>query len=182
MAAPVALRTDYTASDLQALARRTKDAGQTRRLLALAVVLDGGSRSDAARVGGVGLQTIRDWVLQFNADGPAGLLTGKPPGRSPRLKAEHRAALIQWIEDGPMPAVDGVVRWRLVDLAQRLFEEFKVEVGRLALGRALRAMGYRKLSARPRHHAQEPEAIEAFKKSSRPLWRRSRSATPRASR
>src|SRR5271155_778136 len=141
MAAPVTLRRDYTASDLQALARQTKDAGQARRLLALAVVLDGGSRSDAARLGGVGLQTIRDWVLQFNADGPAGLLTGKPPGRLPRLKAEHRAALIQWIEDGPMPAVDGVVRWRLMDLARRLFEEFKVEIGRVALRRAPPAPG-----------------------------------------
>lgn len=72
MSAPIALRRDYTASDLRGLARRTRDAGQARRLLALAVILDGGSRSDAARVGYVGLQTIRDWVLQFNADGPAG--------------------------------------------------------------------------------------------------------------
>jgi transposase len=173
MAAPIALRGDYTASDLRSLARRTRDAGQARRLLALAVILDGGSRSDAARVGDVGLQTIRDWVLQFNADGPSGLLTGTPPGRSPRLGAEHRAALARWVEDGPLPAVDGVVRWRLADLAQRLFEEFRIVIGETALGRTLRQMGYRKLSARPRHHAQDPAAAAAFKKTSRPTWRRS---------
>jgi transposase len=76
------------------------------------VILDGGSRGDASQVGDVGLQTIRDWVLQFNAEGPAGLQTNLPPGRPPRLDAEHRP-LARWVEDGPLPAVDGVVRWRL---------------------------------------------------------------------
>jgi len=73
------------------------------------------SRGDAAQVGDVGRQTIRDWVLQFNAEGP-GLSTGKPPGQAPRFEAEHQAALVRWVEDDPMPAVDGVVRWRLATL------------------------------------------------------------------
>jgi len=142
-----------------------------RRLLALAEIFDGGSRSDAARIGGVGLQTIRDWVLRFNAKGPEGLKDGKAPGQPSLLKDEHRRALAQKIEDGPNPAADGVVRWRLIDLAQWIFEDYRISVTKQILSRELRAMGYRKLSARPRHHAQDAAAVAAFKKTSLPLWR-----------
>jgi transposase len=182
MAAAIALRDDYDASRLREFAKRSEDADQTRRLMALAVVYDGGSRSDGAKAGGVELQTFRDWVLRFNADGPAGLLNGKAPGQTPRLDAAQRQELVQVIEDGPIPAVHGVVRWRLCDLAQWVHERHRISLREQTLSRYLRAMGYRKLSARPRHHAQNPEAVAAFKKTSATGWRRSRRAMLRASR
>jgi transposase len=174
MASAVQLRGDYNGKRLRDLAKRTKDAGQLRRLLALAEIYDGGSRSDAARIGGVGLQTIRDWVLRFNTEGPSGLIDGKPPGKAPKLNAEQKQALARMIESGPIPAVHGVVRWRLADLAQWLWEEFGLSVAHATLSRDLRAMGFRKLSARPRHHARDVAAGEIFKKTSPPLWQRSR--------
>jgi len=173
MGTAIALRSDYCASGLRDLAKRSKCPDQTRRLLALAEIYDGGKRSDAARLGGVGLQSIRDWVLAFNARGPAGLLTGRGPGKRPILTDKHRQALAGIIEAGPTPAIHGVVRWRLVDLAQWLFEEFRVSISKQALSREVRKLGYRKLSARPRHHAQDPEALAAFKKTSPLVWRRS---------
>jgi transposase len=170
MGQPLPLRPDYDAPRLRALARRSKDAAQSRRLLALASIYDGASRSEAARLGSVTLQIVRDWVLRFNADGPAGLVDRKAPGQSPRLTDAHRAALAAAIEAGPVPAIHGVVRWRLVDLSGWLWEEFRVSISKQTLSRELRAMGYRKLSARPRHHAQAEGAIEAFKKTSPPRW------------
>ena len=163
MRSAIALRTDFTGSELRQLARYTRDANQARRLLALAVIYDGGSRSEAARVGGVGLQIIRDWVLRFNAEGPEGMIDRKAPGPTSRLNAEHRTALAAAIESGPIPAIHGVVRWRLIDLCQWLWEEFRVSVARQTLSRELRTLGYRKLTARPRHHAQAAGAIEHFK-------------------
>jgi transposase len=174
MSAPLPLRTDFTAADLRHWARRTRDANQARRLLALAAIYDGGSRGDAARIGGVGLQIVRDWVVRFNAEGPEGLANRKVPGPSRRLDTAQRRALAAIVESGPMPAVHGVVRWRLVDLAQWVWVEFRVSVSTDTVGRELRALGYRKLSARPRHHAQAPGAVEAYKKSFLPCWRRSR--------
>jgi transposase len=169
MAAAIRLRGDHTADDLRRLAKASRDAKQTRRLLALAAIYEGSSRSDAARIGGVGLQIIRDWVLRFNSKGPAGLVDRKAPGKTPLMTDQQRAALVGAVEAGPRPYLDGVVRWRLVDLAQWLWDEFGLSVSRQTLGRELRAMGFRKLSARPRHHAQDPETIEAFKKTSPPL-------------
>jgi transposase len=128
MAAAVALRSDFASPDLRRLARRTQDAKQARRLVALATIYDGGSRSDAARIGDVGLQIIRDRVLRFNEAGPDGLIDRKAPGPEPRLNDDHRAALAAAIESGPIPAIHGVVRWRLVDLCQWLWEEFRVSM------------------------------------------------------
>jgi transposase len=182
MAAAVRVRGDYDAVRLRELAKRSEDADQTRRLLALAAVYDGGSRSQAAKIGGVGLQTIRDWVLSFNAEGPCGLVNGKAPGNPPRLNEEQRRALMRIVECGPIPAVHGVVRWRLLDLAQWVLEEFGFSISKQTLSRDLRAMDLRKLSARPRHHAQDTDAMEAFKKTSRPDWTRSPGKTRRASR
>ena len=173
MAAPISLRSDYDAVALRGLARRSADANQTRRLLALAVIYDGGSRGDAARLGGVTLQIVRDWVLRFNAQGPDGLFDRKAPGPMPRLDPEQRRALAALVESGPIPAVHGVVRWRLVDLVQWVFEEFRISLSLQTMSRELRALGYRRLSARPRHHAQDPRLIPAFKKTSPPSWRRS---------
>jgi transposase len=182
MAAAVGVRGDYEAAHLRALAKRSDDAGQTRRLLALAAIYDGGSRSDAAKIGGVGLQTVRDWVLTFNAEGPAGLVDGKAPGNSPLLNDARRQALREIVESGPIPAVHGVVRWRLIDLAQWVFEEFRISISKQTLSRELRALGFRKLSARPRHHAQDAEAMAAFKKTSPRVSTRSPGARPPASR
>jgi len=174
MAAPVQLRSDFDAESLRALAKDSRDPAQTRRLLALSVISAGDSRSEAAEIGGVGLQTVRDWVVAFNADGPDGLIDGKAPGARPRLNADQRDALKALVEQGPTPAAHGVVRWRLCDLAQILAEDHGVLVSEQTLSRTLRAMGYRKLSARPRHHAQDPEAAAIFKKTSPTVWRRSR--------
>ncbi|WP_075293323.1 helix-turn-helix domain-containing protein, partial [Pararhizobium arenae] len=120
MRSGISLREDFDGDGLRRLARQTKDAAQARRLLALASIYDGGSRSDAARLGNVTLQIVRDWVLRFNERGPAGLANGKAPGQQSRLNDDQRAALAQAIERGPTPYLDGVVRWRLCDLAQWL--------------------------------------------------------------
>lgn len=181
MAAPIPLRADFDASRLRRLARSATDPGQVRRLLALAAIHAGEPRSAAAAIGGVGLQTVRDWVLKFNADGPASLVTGKPPGNRPILDETHRAALRRIVEAGPDPAVHGVVRWRIVDLTQWVWDEFRLSISKQTMSRELRAMGFRKLSARPRHHAQDAAAASAFKKTSPRSWRRSRRATPPAS-
>jgi transposase len=178
----VRLREDYDARHLRALAKASRDAKQTRRLLALAAIYDGAARRAGAAIGGVGIQTVRDWVLAFNAHGPAGLIDGKAPGQRPLLNPEQREALRRVVEAGPNPATDGVVRWRLIDLAHWVFAEFRISVSKQTLSRMLRVMGYRKLSARPRHHAQDPAAPAAFKKTSSPAWTRSRGARRTASR
>ena len=121
-------------------------------------------------------------MVAFNVHGPAGLLDGKAPGHQPLLNAEQCAALRRIVEAGPNPATDGVVRWRLVDLAQWVYTGFRISISKQTLSRMLRAMGYRKLSARPRHHAQDPAALEAFKKTSPRVWQRSRNMRPQASR
>ena len=166
MGAAIGLRADFDGAALRRLARKTTKANQSRRLLALAEIYDGGSRSGSARIGGVGLQIVRDWVVRFNAHGPAGLVDHKSTGRPTRLNDAHRAAVAALIESGPTPAIHGVVRWRLVDLCQWLWDEHQVSVAKQTLGRELRAMNYRKLSARPRHHAQAAGAIELFKRTS----------------
>jgi putative transposase len=173
MAAAIGLRGDFDAGALRAAAKRSKDGRQARRLLALAAIYDGATRSEAAKIGGVTLQIVRDWVLKFNGQGPDGLIDRKAPGQAPRLNDEHRAALAAILESGPIPAVHGVVRWRIVDLCQWIFEEFRIAVSRQTLSRVLRTMGYRKLSARPRHHAQAAGAIEHFKKISPSASKRS---------
>ena len=174
MAVAVPLRTDLDAAQLRALAKQSRDADQTRRLLALAAISDGASRTEAAQIGCVTLQIVRDWVLRFNARGPEGLLTGRAPGAPARLNDQHREALQAIVDQGPIPAVHGVVRWRLVDLIQWLWEEFRLSISKQTLSRELRALGYRKLSARPRHHAKSEVAVAAFEKGSPPVWRRSR--------
>jgi transposase len=133
MAAAIELRKDFGSRELRALAKASRDASQARRLLALAEIYDGGSRTDAARIGGVGLQTVRDWVMRFNARGPD----------------------------------------RLIDLVQWVWDEFGISLSEATMSRELKALGYAKLSARPRHHAQNEVAIADFKKDFRPSWRRS---------
>ena len=161
---PIPLRADFNAGLVRAAAKRSKDGPQARRLLALAAIYDGATRTEAAKIGGVTLQIIRDWVMRFNALGPDGLIDRKPPGQPSRLNDVQRQAIVRMIESGPIPAIHGVVRWRLIDLSQWIYEEFRITVAKQTLSRELRAMGYRKLSARPRHHAQAEGAIDDFKK------------------
>jgi len=169
----LSLRSDFDASSVRAAARVSKDGAQTRRLLALASIYAGSSRSQAAAVGGVTLQIVRDWVVRFNSEGPEGLIDKTSPGRTPLLDASQRAALADVVESGPIPAIHGVVRWRIVDLCQWAHLKFGVSLSEQTMSRALRSMNYRKLSARPRHHAQAEGAIEEFKKNSPRGWRRS---------
>ncbi len=177
MAVAILLRDDFSGPVLRGLGKATKDAAQARRLLALAEIYDGGSRSDAARIGGVGLQTVRDWVLRLNAFGPAGLVDGKAPGNASKLDDAQRQALADIVERGPIPAIHEVVRWRLADLAQWIWEEFGISLSETTVGRELKALGYVKISARPRHYAQNELAIDDFKKAFRPSWRRSASVS-----
>jgi transposase len=174
MAATILLRGDFDGPKLRALVLSEKAGSVTRRLLALVTIYDGGTRAEAARLGGVGLQTIRDWVLRFNAKGPEGLVDGKSTGHPSLLNDEQMRALVAMVEAGPIPAIHEVVRWRLIDLAQWVFEEYGVSVSKQILSRELRALGYRKLSARPRHHEHDEEAVADFKKKSRTSWRKSR--------
>ena len=165
MAATISLRGDFDGPMLRAALVLAEKAGSvTRRLLSLVTIYDGGSRADAARLGGVGLQTIRDWVLRFNFRGPDGLVDGKSTGHPSKLNDEQRRALVAMVEAGPTPAVHGVVRWRLIDLAQWVFDEYRISVTKQILSRELRALGYRKLSARPRHHAHERRLSSPLKK------------------
>lgn len=173
MARGVSLRSDYNGDDLRSLSRSSPVAKQARRLLALSLIYDEAPRSVAARHADVSIQTIRDWVLRFNAAGPDGLIDGKSTGTPPRLNSAQRKALIRVVESGPVPYLDGVVRWRLCDLASWIHEEYGISMDESPVSRTLRAMGYRKLSARPRHHAQDPEAGPVFKKNSQPKWRKS---------
>ena len=180
MASPVSLRGDFDGPMLRALALSEKAGSVTRRLLALVTIYDGGTRADAARLGGVGRQTLRDWVLRFNAKGPGGLADDKSTGRPSKLNDEQRRALVAKVEAGPVPWLDEVVRWRLIDLAQWVFDEYGVSVTKQILSRELRALNYRKLSARPRHHEHDETAVAEFKKKSPTSWRISQ--PPRASR
>ena len=173
MSAATPLRDDFDGPALRALAKASKDANQTRRLLSLAVIYEGGRRSEAAALGGVGLQIIRDWVLRFNAEGPDGLTDRKPSGASPKLTDVQRQALCAIVENGPVPAIHGVVRWRLKDLVQWLWEEFQVSLDESTVSRELKALGFVKISARPRHRAQNELVREDFKKVFPPRWQRS---------
>jgi transposase len=174
MGTAISVRADYSSQDLRRLAARVRDAGQARRLLAIAAVLDGASREEAAKIGGMDRQTLRDWVIRFNDQGADGLINKASPGAPSKLTAEHRAFLARLVEEGPIPAVHGVVRWRACDLIMRLYEEFGLSVSDDTIYRALKDLGFSHVSARPRAYKQDPEAMEAFKKRTfPPAWQRS---------
>jgi transposase len=122
MGQPIAVRTDFSAVEVRRLARRAKDSDQVRRLLAIAAVIDGASRAVAAKVGGMDRQTLRDWVIRFNEQGPDGLINVPAPGAPAKLNKRHRAFLARIVDEGPIPAVHGVVRWRACDLIMRLHD------------------------------------------------------------
>jgi transposase len=176
----VALREDFSANGLRALAARSKDGPQARRLLALAAVAEGKPRGEAARTGGMDRQTLRDWVHRFNAEGPEGLINRTSPGAPSKLNDAQRAWLAEVVERGPDPAVDGVVRWRACDLVALIWREFSISLSEDVVWKELRRLDFRYLSARPRHHAQDPQALEDFKKTLASAWRRSEPGSRRA--
>lgn len=178
----IPLRADFDGSTVRRLAKSTKNAAQARRLLALAEIYDGRSRSEAARIGGVTVQIVRDWVLRFNKHGPAGLINGKAPGNRAKLNDEQRQALAGMVDAGPDPKIHGVVRWRRKDLARWLLDEFGISLDETTVGRELKALGFAKLSARPRHYAQDSADLDAFKKTSPPNWQASRPSSRRTQR
>lgn len=168
MAAAIGFRSDYTSADLLRFARRCGDADQVRRMLAVALVPVGSSRSEATKITGVTLEIVRNWVLRFNEGGPDGLATRKAPGRASNLNDGQRARLAEAVEARPILAAFGVVRWRLCDLAQWIWDEFELSVTRYTLERELRAMGYRTLTDRPAIAARRAMTLPILKKLCRP--------------
>ena len=169
----VVVRTDYTSGDVRRIAQRVKNAAQARRLLAIAAVLDGSSREQAAKIGGMDRQTLRDWVIRFNEQGPDGLVNKSSPGAPGKLTDKHKELLARLVEEGPIPAVDGVVRWRACDLIMRLHEEFGISVSDDTVYRALKDLSFSHVSARPKAYKQDADAMEAFKKTFPLAWRKS---------
>lgn len=162
-------RRDLGAGDLRREARRCRDAAASRRMLALALVLDGASREAAARHAGMDRQTLRDWVHRYNAEGLAGLHDRRRPGPRPRLTPEQLAELAAVVERGPDPDRDGVVRWRRIDLQALIDTRFAVRLHERSVGKLLHRLGFARLSVRPKHPLSDPAAQEAFKKAS-PRW------------
>jgi transposase len=167
MPAAVKLREDFSAGELRALARRSKDVNQSRRLLSLAAVRDGKDRGEAARIGGMDRQTLRDWVHRFNAAGPEGLFDHWTDGPKSRLSAAQLAELAKIVEAGPDRERDGVVRWRRVDLQRVIKERFSVDFHERYVGTLLKKLGFSHISARPRHPGQDARIVEAYKKTSK---------------
>lgn len=162
-------RADLSAEELRQAARRSKDPAQSRRLLALALVLEGHTRTAAARAAGMDRQTLRDWVIRYNEDGIAGLCDRSRSGRPARLNAAQLAELAQLVEDGPDVAMHGVVRWRCVDLQAQIQARFGVMLSVRQVERILKRLQFTRLSVRPRHPQADEAAQQAFKKTS-PLW------------
>ena len=151
-------RTELTATDLRRAAARSRDADAARRMLAIALVLEGKSRREAAESCGMDRQTLRDWVIRYNKGGPAGLSDRRPPGPSCRLSPEQMAELSEIVEAGPDLAVDQIVRWRRVDLRRVIAERWGVEFHERTVGKLLHRLGFAKLSVRPKHPKTDPAA------------------------
>jgi transposase len=170
------------AGDLRREAARCRDARAARRMLALALVLEGSSREEAARAAGMDRQTLRDWVHRYNAEGLAGLSDRPRSGRKPRLTAGQEAELAAAVERGPDPDRDGVVRWRRVDLQALIEARFGVRLHERSVGKVLHRLGFARLSVRPKHPKADEAAQEAFKKASPRWYARRCPSAPAASR
>jgi transposase len=160
------IRREMAPSELRAAAGRTKDGRVARRMLAVAHVLEGMDRKSAAESCGMDRQTLRDWVHRYNAEGLAGLANRSGGGRKPRLTPTQKAELASWVEAGPDPQRDGIVRWRCADLKRRIEAEFGIVLHERTVGKQLAALGFRQLSVRPQHPKADPAAQAAFKKTS----------------
>jgi len=167
MPSTVQLRDDYAAAGLRDLAKRSRDPRQIRRLLALAAVYAGMSRTEAARVGGMDRQTLRDWAHRFNTEGPEGLRDRPRAGRRRQLNEAQMAALAEIVETGPDPATDGVVRWRRIDLKRVIEARFGVVYSERTISDLLATLSFSYISGRPQHPRQDQRVLEGFKKTSR---------------
>jgi transposase len=178
MGAPLEItRTEHTAEALRGLCSRCSDGAQVRRILAVAMVLEGRSRTEAAEFNGMDRQTLRDWVHRYNAGGVRGLKSRRHPGRAPALTDLQRAELLNLVLEGPDPEIHGVVRWRCVDLQAEVERRFGVKVHENTIGRWLHELGLRRLQPRPYHPRKDPQAEATFKKTS-PIWSKPRSPRP----
>ena len=163
-------RQDVSVGDLRREAGRTRDAKAARRMLAIACVMEGQLREEAAETCGMDRQTLRDWVHRFNADGLAGLADlPRQNGPKPRLSPEQEAVVAGWVEQGPDLARDGVVRWRCIDLQERIKREWDIGLHERTIGKLLRRLAFRRLSVRPQHPKSDPEAQALFRTGSRAL-------------
>lgn len=171
MTCAVPIRDDFDASTLRQLSKRCSDPRQIRRLLALAAVYDGMTRSQAARIGGMDRQSLRDWVHRFNAQGPDGLTNREGAGRPRLLSDEQMRELSEIVETGPDQAVDGIVRWRRIDLVRVIAERFDVDCSERVISDYMAKLGFTYITGRPKHPGQDGRVIEAFKKTSPPRLR-----------
>lgn len=176
MAAVAITRKDHTAAELRAAAKRSDDVAAARRMLALGLVLEGKSRSEAANSCGMDRQSLRDWVHRYNAEGLEGLHNRTAPGAKPRLSSGQEREVAELVRNGPNVAVHGVVRWRRIDLAHVIEQRYGVKLAERSVGDLLRRLGFRRISVRPRCPEQDAEAQEAHKKTF-PIW--SLPASPR---
>ena len=180
MAVGVAItRMDLDVAGLRRAAAQSRDADAARRMLALALVLDGFSRTEAAKQCGMDRQTLRDWVHRYNDLGLVGLSDRVPPGAKPRLSPEQEAELAALVRAGPQVDQHGVVRWRRIDLSQMIQARFGVHLAERSVGAVLRRLGFRRLSARPRHPGHDAAAQQAHKKTL-PHWSMPPSPSTRA--
>lgn len=171
-------RRDLDAAGLRRAAAHTPDGHAARRMLALALVLEGSGRTEAAKQCGMDRQTLRDWVHRYNEAGLAGLSDRPLPGAKPRLTPEQNAVVARLVEDGPTLAEHGVVRWRRIDLARVIEARFGVHLAERSVGALLHRLGFRRLSARPRHRNHDAAAQATHKKTS-PIWSPPRSPSTR---
>jgi transposase len=172
MPKPLPLREDYCADDVRRLAKRCRNAKQSRRLLSIAAVYDGMDRGSAAKIGGMDRQILRDWVVRFNELGPDGLIDAYGGGPVCRLNEAQLQQLAAIVEAGPDPDVDGLVRWRCCDLADWIEKQFGVRYHDRTISKLLKSLGFSRISGRPKHPAQDAAVINAFKKTSPPHWQR----------
>ena len=170
-------RDDQTAAELRTAAARSSDGAQVRRLLAIALVLEGRSRTEAARQNGMDRQTLRDWVHRYNDEGIDGLKSRCAPGRAAVLSELQMAELKALVIKGPDPAEHKVVRWRCADLREEIARRFSVEVHESTVGKWLRQLGLTRLQPRPFHPKKNAESQEVFKKASR-IWCQKRCLNP----
>jgi transposase len=158
------IRKDRTAAVLRKLAKGESNGRVARRLLAIANALSGMSRAEAARSAGMDRQTLRDWVIRYNAHGVAGLTDNWQGGRPPMLTLDEQAELLAAVMAGPDPEKDGFCAYTREDLVALAEQKFGKSMHPTSMGRLLRKLGLSRQKARPRHPMQDPAAAVAFKK------------------
>jgi len=178
-AAVLITRDDYRAAELRGEAKRTDDADVARRMLALALVLEGKSRGEAARSCGMDRQILCDWVHRYNTEGLKGLRNRVAPGAKPKLSAQQQREVAELVRQGPDLAEHGVVRWRRIDLSRVIEQRYGIKLAERSVGALLRRLGFRRISVRPRCPAQDAASQEAHKKTS-PIWSQPPSRRTRA--